>query len=119
MQHLDGWVDEAIARSTDGIRDHRVANVGAASAVRRRQGERLITDGPFTETKEWITGFAALEHADLDDDGVVEAHHPAARFGRNEVRPRWRSDRSATRPLRPIDRARRRSPSPDESACAA
>ena len=116
---LDGWVDD-IGRSTDGIRDHPDPNVGTTSAVRHRQAELLITDGPFTETKEWITGFAALEHADLDDTVDVAATHPTARFGRNEGRlPGQKSERSVTRPLRRIAGARRRSPSSDESACTA
>src|SRR5262245_13802409 len=113
---LDGWVDD-IDRPTDGIPNLRAPNVGTASAVRHRQAEVLITDGPFTETKEWITGFAAFEHADLDNTVDVAAPQPTARFGPNKGRrPGRRSERSVTRPLRRIAGTRRRSPSSDVSA---
>ena len=55
-----------------------------ASAV-----ERLITDGPFAETRERIAGFDLIEVGDLDEAIEVAAAHPMARFGRVEVRPIW------------------------------
>jgi hypothetical protein len=57
--------------------------------VRVRGGERLITDGPFAETREWIAGFDVIEAADLDEAIDIAAGHPMARFGRIEVRPVW------------------------------
>ncbi len=60
-----------------------------ASSVRVREGKRLVTDGPFAETREWIAGFDILECADLDEAIDIASQHPMARFGRLELRPFW------------------------------
>jgi hypothetical protein len=62
-----------------------------ATTVRMRGDDLLVTDGPFTESKESIGGFDIIEAADLDEAIEVAAGHPAARFGRVEIRPfvRW------------------------------
>ncbi|WP_234401872.1 YciI family protein [Thermobifida halotolerans] len=62
-----------------------------ATTVRVRDGETLIVDGPFAETKEQIGGFSLIECADLDEALEVASKHPAARFGTVEVRPIWES----------------------------
>ena len=66
--------------------------VSSATSVRVRDGKRLITDGPFAETKEWIAGFDLLECAGLDEAIEIASKHPMARFGRIEVRPLWTGD---------------------------
>ncbi|MBB5787486.1 hypothetical protein HD601_002061 [Jiangella mangrovi] len=58
-----------------------------ATTVRVRDGEVLLTDGPFMETKDQIGGFALIECADLDEAVEIAAGHPAARFGQVEIRP--------------------------------
>ena len=60
-----------------------------ATTVRVRDGEVLLADGPFAETKEQIAGFDIIECADLDQALEVAARHPVARFGTIEVRPFW------------------------------
>ena len=55
--------------------------------MRVRDGELLVTDGPFTESKEWIAGFDILECDDLDEAIEVASRHPMARGGRIELRP--------------------------------
>lgn len=65
----------------------RLQEVGDATTIRVRSGELLITDGPFTESKEWIAGFAILECADLDEAIEIAARHPMAYEGRLELRP--------------------------------
>ena len=60
---------------------------GMATTVRVRDGEVLLTDGPFMETKDQIGGFALIECADLDEAVEIAAGHPAARFGQVEIRP--------------------------------
>ena len=57
-----------------------------------RSGELLVTDGPFTESKEWIVGFDVLECADLDEAIEVASKHPMAYEGRLELRPFWPMD---------------------------
>ena len=58
-----------------------------ATTVRVRDGERLLTDGPFAETKEQLGGFYALECKDLDEALAWAARIPEAQFGAIEVRP--------------------------------
>jgi hypothetical protein len=59
----------------------------AATTIRVRDGEPLVTDGPFAELKEQIGGYYVLDCADLDEALRWAATIPAARFGAIEVRP--------------------------------
>lgn len=70
----------------------RLQPVEDATTVRQRGGRLLLTDGPFTESTEWIAGFALLEVADLEEAVAVAATHPMARFGALEVRALWGSE---------------------------
>ena len=71
------------------ILGNRLNGVKDAITVRRHNGEALVTDGPFAETREWIGGFDLLECADLNEAVEIAAKHPMARFGRIEIRPCW------------------------------
>ena len=51
------------------------------------QGQLLVTDGPFTESKEWIAGYDIIDCADLDEAIDYVSRHPMARSGRIEIRP--------------------------------
>ena len=64
-----------------------LAPTSTAVTVRVRNGELLLTDGPFVETKEIIVGFDLLDCADLDEAVEVARTHPMARGGRIELRP--------------------------------
>ena len=64
-------------------------SVASASMVRLREGQTLITDGPFMETKEALGGFYLLNCRDLDEALEFAAKCPAAQFGSIEVRPIW------------------------------
>jgi hypothetical protein len=66
---------------------HELAPLSAARTVSVRDGETLVTDGPFAETKEFIGGFDVIECADLDDAIEIAARHPVSWFHRVEVRP--------------------------------
>ncbi len=55
--------------------------------MRVRQGRRLVTDGPFAETKEQLVGYFVVEASDLDEAIAIAARIPSARFGAVEVRP--------------------------------
>ncbi len=61
--------------------------VAAATSVRVRDGKRLVTDGPFAETREQLGGFFLIEADDLDAAIGVAARIPGARKGTVEVRP--------------------------------
>ena len=86
LPDIEDWVREndAAGRRLQGS---ALAPVTAATTVRVRGGELLVTDGPFTETKEVIVGFDLLECADLDEAIEVARSHPMARNGRLEIRP--------------------------------
>jgi hypothetical protein len=58
-----------------------------ATAVKVRNGERMVTDGPFAETKEQLGGFYLLECKDLDEAIEWAAKIPGAQNGTIEVRP--------------------------------
>src|SRR3954447_24576623 len=58
-----------------------------ATTVRVRDGERLLTDGPYAETKEQLGGFYALECKDLDEALEWASKIPEAKTGSIEVRP--------------------------------
>jgi hypothetical protein len=83
---IEVWVAEndAKGRRLDG---YVLAPVSAATTVRVRNGELLVSDGPFAETKEVIVGYDLLECADLDEAIEVARTHPMARGGRIELRP--------------------------------
>jgi hypothetical protein len=61
--------------------------VSTATTVRVKGGERLVTDGPFAETKEQLGGFYLLECKDLDEAIEYAAKIPGAQSGCIEVRP--------------------------------
>jgi hypothetical protein len=59
------------------------------TSVRVRDGDVVIEDGPFAETKEQMGGFLLVECEDLDEAIEVAAQIPTARYGTIEVRPVW------------------------------
>ena len=67
-------------------------SASTATTVRKRNGRRLVTDGPFAETVEQIAGIGIIEVADLDEALAWAAEHPDAEWGSVEVRPlvAWR-----------------------------
>lgn len=83
------WLDDVIAR---GIRldGDRLRPPRDAKTVLVRDGEVLISDGPFAETKEIICGYDVLECVDITEAVQVASAHPVAAFGKIEVRPFWR-----------------------------
>ena len=61
--------------------------VSAATCVRVRDGKRLVTDGPFAETREQLGGYFFVNATDLDEALAIAARIPGARIGTVEVRP--------------------------------
>jgi hypothetical protein len=58
-----------------------------ATSLRVRDGKRLVTDGPFAETREQLGGYYLVEAADLDAAVGVASRIPVARLGTIEIRP--------------------------------
>ena len=58
-----------------------------ATSVRVSSGKRLVTDGPFAETREQLGGYFMIDAKDLDEAIDIAARIPAGRFGTVEIRP--------------------------------
>jgi hypothetical protein len=86
QRELPGWADEMDRR---GVRlfGRELDLPGTAATVRVRDGETLVTDGPFAETKEFVAGFGLTECAGLDEAIEVAAKCPVSWFQAIEVRP--------------------------------
>jgi hypothetical protein len=61
--------------------------VSTATSIRVRDGKRLVTDGPFAETREYLGGYFLIDATDLDEAIGIAARIPAARWGTVEIRP--------------------------------
>lgn len=86
QREIPGWVEEMDGRGVRLLgRELRLPDT--AVTVRVRDGETLITDGPFMETKEFMAGFDLLECADLDEAIEVAAKTPVSWFQTVEIRP--------------------------------
>ena len=59
----------------------------AATSVRVRDGRRLVTDGPFAETREQLGGYMLIDVKDLDEAIAIAARIPLARTSTIEIRP--------------------------------
>ncbi|HWB35309.1 MAG TPA: YciI family protein [Rugosimonospora sp.] len=82
------WVAELDARGARLIGD-RLRPASDATTVRVRDGETLVADGPYAETKEQMGGFDIIDCADLDEAIEIASKHPIARYGMIEIRPFW------------------------------
>ncbi len=85
---IEEWLAEVVGPGKR-IEGNRLRPVSDATTVRVSRGQVLVTDGPFTESKEWIAGFDILECEDLDEAIAIAARHPQARDGKVEIRPFW------------------------------
>jgi len=61
--------------------------VSTATSVRVREGKRMVTDGPFAETREQLGGFFLINAKDLDEAIEIAGQIPGARKGTVEIRP--------------------------------
>ncbi|HEY5361403.1 MAG TPA: YciI family protein [Streptosporangiaceae bacterium] len=86
---MDSWLDYTAALSGAGaaLGAEALRPVDTATTVRSRGGERLLTDGPFIETKEHLLGFYLLDVPDLDAALDWAARMPVVGYGSVEVRP--------------------------------
>ena len=58
-----------------------------ATSVRMREGKRVVTDGPFAETREQLGGYFLINAQDLDEAIGIASQIPAGRWGTVEIRP--------------------------------
>jgi hypothetical protein len=62
-------------------------SVATATSVRMRDGRRVVTDGPFAETREQLGGYYIVDAKDLDEAMAIAERIPPARYGTIEIRP--------------------------------
>ena len=95
--YADGERQECYVESTELTHDlnargqfvaaNPLQSVKAATSVRVRNGKRLVTDGPFAETREQLGGYFLVDAADLNEAITIASRIPGARKGTVEVRP--------------------------------
>jgi len=81
-EYTQWLIDQGWMRGGDALHDS-----AQATSVRVQGGERLVTDGPFAETKEQLGGYYVLEVDNLDDAIEAAARCPGAQRGTMEIRP--------------------------------
>jgi len=79
------WVEETI-RSGVNLQGSRLRPTADATTVKIRDGELIVTDGPYAETKEQVAGYDVLECASLDEAVRWAGKHPSSWVGAIEVR---------------------------------
>ncbi|MEI7745732.1 MAG: YciI family protein [Chloroflexota bacterium] len=82
-----GAYTEWLAGTGQLLGGEALKDVSSATTVTVRDGRRLVTDGPFAETKEHLGGYYLIEAADLDAAIDAAARVPGARLGKVEIRP--------------------------------
>jgi hypothetical protein len=91
QQEMGRWVEYDREATAAGVMlgGEGLEPTPTAKTVRVRDGEQLVSDGPFAETKEVICGYDMLECDSLEEAVQVASAHPVARFGKIEVRAVW------------------------------
>jgi hypothetical protein len=82
-----GQLREELSAKGKFLGGNQLAATTMATTVRVREGKRVVTDGPFAETKEQLGGYFLVNAADLDEAIAIAARIPSARNGTIEVRP--------------------------------
>jgi hypothetical protein len=81
----------AFARSAEGklVGGAELASTSSATTVRVRDGETIVTDGPFAETREQLGGFFVFDVDDVDEATDLAARSPGASRATIELRPAY------------------------------
>jgi hypothetical protein len=86
------WIREMERRGVIdrvGYRLRPAEEAGSTATVRVREGETVLTHGPYAEVQEQVAGYDLIEAADLDEAIEIAARHPSAWLGAVEIRPLW------------------------------
>ena len=88
-EELPRWyaLFEELGKADPGVTGRELAAATEAKVVRVRNGETLVTDGPYAATKEQLGGIFLTELPDLDEAIRIAALVPAAEYGTLEIRP--------------------------------
>jgi hypothetical protein len=105
--YADGEREECYVESTELTHDlnargqyisaNPLQPVSTATSVRVRNGKRVVTDGPFAETREQLGGYFLVEAKDLNEAIAIASRIPGARKGTVEVRPVMELDAASHR----------------------
>jgi hypothetical protein len=82
-----GQFGQSVKASGNYLAGAQLQPTTMATSVRVRDGKRLVTDGPFAETREQLGGYYLVEAKDLDEAIGIAARIPSAKVGTIEVRP--------------------------------
>ena len=88
-ESMPAWIAcfEELGKADPNMTGYELEAAAEAKVVRVRDGERLVTDGPYAETKEQIGGVFLTDLPDLDEAIRLSALVPAAAYGSMEIRP--------------------------------
>jgi len=78
---------EEIRTSGHYLTGSQLQPTAMATSVRVRNGKRMVTDGPFAETREQLGGYYLVDAKDLDEAIGLAERLPSARMGTIEIRP--------------------------------
>jgi hypothetical protein len=88
-ESMPAWISlfEEMGKADPNVSGHELEAATDAKVVRVRNGERIVSDGPFAETKEHIGGMFLTELPDLDEAIRIASLVPLAQNGSVEIRP--------------------------------
>jgi len=88
-ESMPAWIAcfEELGKADPDMVGYELEGASDAKVIRVRDGERIVTDGPFAETKEQIGGVFLTDLPDLDEAIRLSSLIPAARYGSLEIRP--------------------------------
>ncbi|RIQ32534.1 YciI family protein [Jiangella rhizosphaerae] len=87
-QMAEWWAyDDAIRKSGVYVDANALEPATTATTLRLKDGERVVTDGPFAETREVLGGYYLVDVPDLDTALDWAAKCPGAKYGSMEIRP--------------------------------
>jgi len=82
FSYTEGLRQAGVFVNGDGLQEP-----ATATTVAVRNGDRVVTDGPFADTKEWLGGYYTVDVPDLDAALEYAARMPNISYGSVEVRP--------------------------------
>ena len=88
-ESMPKWIAlfEEMGKADPNALGRELAAASEAKVVRVRDGQRVVTDGPFAETKEQLGGLFVTDLGDLDEAIRIASLVPAAEYGSLEIRP--------------------------------
>ncbi len=88
-ESMPRWIAlfEEFGKADPNVEGRELVSAAEAKVVRVADGETIVTDGPFAETKEQLGGMFITELPDLDEAIRIAALVPAAEYGTLEIRP--------------------------------